>query len=251
MDSGRTTSQEYWEAVHAPQPRMSLPSDVLVSTQNTKRLLRRYVRPGMEVLEIGCAPGKLLSFLASRLRARIHGLDYSTAGVDCCHKLLRHLRLRGDIRCEDLFQTTFPPASFDLVYSLGVVEHFDDPSDVIDRHVQFLRPGGIALVAVPRYSGLYLDLQSRFDPENLKLHNLRVMQADVLQAAAPADPPYVSRVFPWGRADFGLINIDKRMSRMTARLLWLSLNCLSWFQPMDIPPLCPMLILEVVRRGSA
>jgi 2-polyprenyl-3-methyl-5-hydroxy-6-metoxy-1,4-benzoquinol methylase len=54
------------------------------------------------------------------------------------------------------------PGSFDVVYSVGLVEHFDEPAGVIEQHVRFARPRGITVVSIPGYG-----VQRYFDPDNL------------------------------------------------------------------------------------
>lgn len=75
------TTQEYWESVNGNQPRLRLPSSLIVGTRNLQRTLKEYIKPQMNVLEIGCAPGKLLVWVAKVLKAKVSGIDYSNAGL--------------------------------------------------------------------------------------------------------------------------------------------------------------------------
>ena len=50
-----------------------------------------------------------------------------------------------DLRVEDFLQTTFPVRSFDLVCSLDVIEHFEDPRPMVRKHVELLKLGGKAI----------------------------------------------------------------------------------------------------------
>jgi 2-polyprenyl-3-methyl-5-hydroxy-6-metoxy-1,4-benzoquinol methylase len=38
---------------------------------------------------------------------------------------------------------------YDLVYSIGLIEHFPDKSDIVHAHVRLVRPGGLLLLYVP------------------------------------------------------------------------------------------------------
>jgi len=38
---------------------------------------------------------------------------------------------------------------------LGFIEHFDEPVGVVVRHLDLLKPGGILLLGVPNYGGIY------------------------------------------------------------------------------------------------
>lgn len=50
---------EHWDGAWSAPPR--LPSRLWIGVRNLQRLLRAHVKPGMSVLEVGCAPGKTLA----------------------------------------------------------------------------------------------------------------------------------------------------------------------------------------------
>ncbi len=60
---------------------MRLPSPLVAASGDRMRLLKAEVKPGMQYLEIGCAPGKFLAYAAKELGAVASGLDYSATGV--------------------------------------------------------------------------------------------------------------------------------------------------------------------------
>lgn len=248
-EKNRKTSQGFWEATHAAKPRMRLPSGLVVGTRNLLRILRANVRPGMRVLELGFAPGKQLAYLAGRLGAEVSGIDYSHAGVEHARDLFSSLGLKGDMRCEDFFKASFPRASFDLVYSVGVVEHFDDPKDLIRLHVEFACPGGIAIVLIPNYGGIYGRLQRYFDPENLSIHNLNMMNVKAFASLAPHDLARGVHGFRVGRINPGLVSFHRRWPRPLTLLTTLVVNGIGLLQFMDIGPLCPMLGLRILRKA--
>jgi 2-polyprenyl-3-methyl-5-hydroxy-6-metoxy-1,4-benzoquinol methylase len=202
----------------------------------------------MSVLEIGCAPGKTLAWLAKIGRCRVAGLDYSERGLGFTRDLFRALAIEGDLRCEGLDVTTFAPGSFDLVFSVGVIEHFDDPRDIVRQHVALTKPGGLTLVVVPNYGGLYGRIQARFDPANLLLHNLAIMTPEALVALQPREMVSEARAYAAGYLSPWLVNFDKRWPRVLAKGVTYFLNGVGLMQPFEIPSLCPSLVLELRRR---
>ena len=51
----------------------------------------------------------------------------------------------------DAVQTGLPSGEFDCIYSIGLLEHFDDPRPLLTETSRLLRPGGLAFhVVVPR-----------------------------------------------------------------------------------------------------
>ena len=201
----------------------------------------------MEVLEIGCARGRELAWAATTLKAKVSGLDYSERGIALSKELLNALKIEGDLRCEDVYSTTFASNSFDLVYSLGVIEHFNEPTALVRIHVALLKPGGIALITVPNYGGIYGRLQRYFDAENLALHNLNIMTCKALAQLAPVDLASEVHAFETGRINTGLLSLHKKWPPMLAKLLFLLFNGLGLLQPFDIPSLSPLLALKIVR----
>ena len=100
------------------------------------RVFGRSVR----VLDLGCGAG----FLANELAAQGHtvtGLDPTTENLDVARAYDRtgHVDyLRGDAR-----DVPFPPASFDVVCAMDLLEHVDAPERVIAEAARVLRPGGL------------------------------------------------------------------------------------------------------------
>jgi len=246
-DSGHMTTQQYWEGVHAGQPRMRLPSLLIASTRNLQRLLRGYIRPGMDVLEIGFAPGKQLAYVASVFGARVTGLDFSLHGVTFAKTMFERLGITADLRCEDVFATTVPQNSFDFVYSVGLIEHFDDPRPLVRRHVEFLKPGGTAIILIPNYRDLYGHLQQYFDPDNLTIHNLNIMTCDAMKALAPIELLSECQTTRVGRIDPSQVSPHKRWPAGLAKVFHLGFNTLGVLQPFDIAALCPWIALRAVR----
>jgi 2-polyprenyl-3-methyl-5-hydroxy-6-metoxy-1,4-benzoquinol methylase len=243
------TTKAYWEASHS-QPRWRLPSRLNVGTSNILRLLGRKVEPGMKVLEIGCAPGKHLAYLAKKRQARVCGLDYSEPGIAFSKELFSRLRLAGEFRCENVFATEFPESSFDVVYSLGVIEHFDNPLPLIEKHLLLASVGGLVLLAVPNYAGIYGRFQRHFDPENLKIHNLDIMNRKTLTRLAPKGLACETVVYPSGRLSPWIIHFETKWPVPVAKGMSYALNALGLLQPFEIGPLCPMLVLSMRRRGD-
>lgn len=203
----------------------------------------------MRFLEVGCAPGKTIAWVARELGARVAGADYSPRGVEISRDLLRSVGVDGDVRCEDILATTFEPASFDVVFSGGVIEHFDDPREIVRAHVGLARPGGKIIITIPHYGGLYGHLQRHFDPANLALHNLAIMGPDALRGLAPADLATRARAYPAGRVSPWLVNFERRWPRLLARVVSHLVNGVGLVQPVEVRALCPTLVLECSRRN--
>ena len=251
METGRKTEQQYWDDLHAAAPpRMRLPSALRIDALNFMRLMRAHVRPGMRVLEVGFAPGKYLAWVGKVLQSNVAGVDYAASGVDTARRLFEVVDLKGDLRCEDFFETSFRPGSFDIVYSLGVIEHFDDPRPIVRKHVELLAPGGKALIVIPNYRGVYGTVQRYFDPANLDLHNTDIMSTDALRRVAPTDLPVDVDVFAFGRLVPGLICWHMKLPNLAVQGIGLAVNTVGLLQPRDWAPACPWLVLRISSRAA-
>jgi len=228
---------------------MSFPSGLDIGTRNVLRLLGQYLYPGMRYLEIGCAPGKILSWVAREIQSPVCGIDYSPTGVDHAKWLCSGLGVKADIRCEDAMNSSFEERAFDLIFSCGLIEHFEDPEPIVAAHIRLLAPGGTGLIAVPNYSGIYLKLQSLCDAENLALHNLDIMNELGMKTLAPMASDLTSKAFYFGRFSPWLVSFPAKLGFAGKAINW-GLNFARHLQPFNIKGLCPLVVLEVKRASN-
>lgn len=240
--------REHWQSVYAARPRMALPSLWRVSTRNLQTLLKPHIKSGHSVLEIGFAPGKQLAFVAKRYGANVSGLDYAESGFALAKELFATLNINADLRCENALDTTFSENSFDLVYSVGLIEHFTNPVPLIRKHLLLCKPGGLALLIIPNYGGLLGRIQHYLDPDNLAIHNLTIMQPNALSATAPADLTDTVRVFYFGALDVSQLSLNSRLSPWIARFVKGTCDTIGLASPYTPTALRPWLCMEVTRR---
>lgn len=106
------------------------------------------------LLEVGCAQSIWLPYFRRELGCEITGIDYSDAGCRSARDLLAAAGVDGTVICTDLYA---PPEHllerFDVVFSNGLVEHFDDTAVCIRALARFLKPGGVMMTSIPNMSG--------------------------------------------------------------------------------------------------
>jgi len=100
---------------------------------------------GRDVLEAGCGIGTDAVEFA-RAGAHYTGLDFSPAAIALARRRFALEELEGRLVEGSVTELPFPEASFDLVYSNGVLHHVDDTDRAIQEVHRVLRPGGTALV---------------------------------------------------------------------------------------------------------
>jgi ubiquinone/menaquinone biosynthesis C-methylase UbiE len=121
---------------------------------------------GERILEIGCGTGcDLLQFAK-------HGAI--ATGVDITEEHLRLARERvrtlAEVEQADARQLPYENATFDYVYSHGVIHHSDNPRKIVEEIMRVLKPGGRFNIHVySKWSYFPLTLMLRFG-KNWKLY---------------------------------------------------------------------------------
>jgi len=128
---------------------------------------------GSKVLEVGCGRSRWLPYLARERKLVVAGVDIEPYAAELARANLAGYGAEGEILCRDAFVREQNPdlvGRFDLVYSMGVMEHFDDVSARIEVLSGYLRPGGRILTTVPNLRGMNWALQRLADLETLEMH---------------------------------------------------------------------------------
>ena len=109
-----------------------------------------------QLLEVGCGMGTdLLQF--ARGGARVTGIDLTPRSIEISRRHLALYDQKGDFAIADCERLPFAEASFDVVYSNGVLHHTADTGGAVRELHRVLRPGGQARVMLyHRSSWAYL-----------------------------------------------------------------------------------------------
>ena len=94
---------------------------------------------GLRVLDAGCGGGRY-SKICGEAGATVVGVDHSRA-VDKARQLCAHLD-KVNFAQGDLKRLPLEKASFDFVFSIGVMHHDANTRDVFDAVARMVKPGG-------------------------------------------------------------------------------------------------------------
>jgi len=96
-----------------------------------------------EILEIGTGKGHFVLALA-RKGYRCVSVDVSAEAQDVARLNLRYFGLQDvvDLRIEDAEELSFPDSSFDIIFSVNVLHHLENPFAVLDEAIRILRSTG-------------------------------------------------------------------------------------------------------------
>lgn len=140
-----------------------------------------YLKNKESFIEIGGFPGINAAYFYKNICKDVSLLDfYIDKQIVSKLEAFNHIP-KDTIKCIEsdffVFETT---NKYDIVFSSGFIEHFDDTKDVIKRHIDLLSPNGNVLIILPNFRGLNGVLQYLFDRNNFNIHNLNSMKLNNL-----------------------------------------------------------------------
>jgi len=199
------SERQSWDAEWESQPLPVVYSEEQ-ATPHGREILRSFRRllapdPAKTVLEIGAGVGGYLAYMSQTFGYRAHALDYSPVA---CRRLAENFRLLGlpvEVFERDLLEGRLDGLpQFDLVYSLGLIEHFTDPMPVIAGHARLTKKGGLLLLGVPNFGGVNRVFLQIFKPWEFADLNTATMDLDTwtrFEAPCGLEPIFKGYVGGW------------------------------------------------------
>ena len=122
-----------------------------VSLNSVRHLMPRYVADSdaARVLEVGCGSGRLYRQL------RQYGYNGSYAGIEVAQYVVGHNQERHPEATWEAalaYDIPFGDVSFDLCFSLYVLEHFVYPERALTEMLRILKPGGRLVLVFPDFA---------------------------------------------------------------------------------------------------
>jgi SAM-dependent methyltransferase len=116
------------------------------------RLIKKYAVKGCTALDFGCGTGYFVRRLSKFFQAA--GFDTSQAALNKASSLVPEA---------SFFNSTsvIPDGSFELVTSLHVLEHIENPSTAFSEIFRILTNNGVALIVVPDTAGRGHELKKK------------------------------------------------------------------------------------------
>lgn len=119
--------------------------------------LRRLVRGRM--MDIGCGDGEFISKINQSI-----GVDINPF----CIQYIKTMGMEG--YHYDSYPLNFEEESFDTLFCVNVIEHIEDPSDLINEMHRLLKKSGTLIIGVPTYKGFHSQVDHKvfYDEQNLE-----------------------------------------------------------------------------------
>lgn len=106
---------------------------------------------GKRILEVGCGRGTMSAYFADNGFVCTL-LDSSKSAIDTAQKFFLAQGLKADFDVGDAMNLPYNPGSFDIVFSIGLLEHFDDIATPLIEQIRVLSKRGLFLgYVVPQY----------------------------------------------------------------------------------------------------
>ncbi|MBN2489642.1 MAG: methyltransferase domain-containing protein [Planctomycetes bacterium] len=128
------------------------------------RIIKAHIAPGARVWDVGCGTGWLTRDIRrSVARCEVWGSDFSRVAIDFCRKKSRKITYVN----RALLVDEVGPGYFDVIILSHVLEHLDEPSELVERARTFLKEGGRMILALPLDDEPYFEHVSRWRREDV------------------------------------------------------------------------------------
>ena len=105
------------------------------------------LRPGLDLLDVGCGPGSITIDLAEAVApGRVRGIEISDAALPAARKAAAERGVPVEFAVDDAYRLTDPDDSYDITHAHQVLQHLSDPVAALRELRRVTRPGGVVAV---------------------------------------------------------------------------------------------------------
>jgi ubiquinone/menaquinone biosynthesis C-methylase UbiE len=164
------------------------------TAENSAAYLLPHLRPGADLLDVGCGPGTITADLAARVApGRVLGLDASPDPLTEARDAAERANVDVTFEVGDVYALDLPDDSFDVVHAHQVLQHLTDPVAALREMARVCRPGGIVAVRDADYATF------TWFPANPGLDRWLELYSAVARANG-AEPDAGRRLLAWAHA---------------------------------------------------
>lgn len=109
---------------------------------------------GKKILEVGSGSGSDSIYLAKK-KANVTLLDFSKNAIRVAQEIAKRHCVKIKTIKTDCKKIPIKDNYFDLVFSVGLIEHFKQPLPIIKEQLRVLKPNGYLVIDVPQKYNLY------------------------------------------------------------------------------------------------
>lgn len=240
----RLTTKKQWEnrwANHSTQI-INLDPKTPIFRQRHK-LFKKFIPKVKDqtMIEVGAYPGTFLNYFYQYFGYKPWGVEYVEKCAKQATELLNKASIPGTIICEDFINLSpnkyVGSLGWDLTVSFGFVEHFSEPAEIIHKHMEITRPGGLIIISIPNHVGINGWILRKLDYETWKQHNQMSLNdlTNIVKSTADSNilySGYVGHIGFWSSNlySFLLIKFGKAYPAIRTPL-WLLERIGQWLVP--------------------
>jgi 2-polyprenyl-3-methyl-5-hydroxy-6-metoxy-1,4-benzoquinol methylase len=117
------------------------------TAENSAAYLLPLLRPGSDLLDVGCGPGTITVDLARRVApGRVVGIDVSPDPLSEARAAAERAGVDVVVEVGDVYALDAADDSFDVVHAHQVLQHLTDPVAALREMARVCRPGGVIAV---------------------------------------------------------------------------------------------------------
>jgi SAM-dependent methyltransferase len=125
------------------------------TAENSAAYLLPALRPGLDLVDVGCGPGTLTADLAARVApGRTRAIDASAAVLDDARTVARERGVAVEFAVGDAQALDLADASVDVVHAHQVLQHLPDPVSALREWARVVRPGGVVAARDADYAAM-------------------------------------------------------------------------------------------------
>ncbi|MFI5755036.1 methyltransferase domain-containing protein [Streptomyces sp. NPDC051569] len=161
---------------------------------NSAAYLIPELRPGQDVLDVGCGPGTITADLAALVApGTVTAVDASASVLDAAREAATTAGV-DNVRfaVADVHALDFPDDSFDVVHAHQVLQHVGDPAHALREMRRVCRPGGVVAARDADYGAF------TWFPDVPALADWRALYQRVARAGG-GEPDAGRRLLSWAR----------------------------------------------------
>jgi SAM-dependent methyltransferase len=114
------------------------------TVENSAAYLLPRLRPGIDLLDVGCGPGTITVDLAQRVApGRVVGIDAAADAIDAARAAAAADAVDVELAVGDVYALDQPDTSFDVVHAHQVLQHLGDPVRALREMRRVCRPDGV------------------------------------------------------------------------------------------------------------
>ena len=135
------------------------------TAENSAGYLLPHLRPGLDLLDVGCGPGNLTRDLAARVApGRVLGLDAAADAIEAARADAPDEGPEVAFAVGDVYALDLDDDSFDVVHAHQVLQHLSDPVGALRELRRVVRPDGVVAARDSDYAAMvWAPLDPRLD----------------------------------------------------------------------------------------